>query len=243
MRRARAESSVTWSISIDWMLHPTELADGGDLGHHAGDGRGTGMRTSSMPLGRTAPTRPAARGGHRPPRRAGWFNMETRSSPRQARRANCPQDAAASRRKPPKEPQRSCRRRCRVHSSAEPAAMRVESLNPPAANRMSESLALGVTHGRQACTNGELAAKMRHVADHRHRRDRAVRAAGEITRAPMTGRSAHAGAWSARRAHRFPDRGTRSSTRPWNRLGASALRCRSSRSRHIGMSRERSSAA
>ena len=52
----RAVPRMMWSISMDWMLHPAELGDGGDLGHDAGT-VGHGDAHLQQLLGRRHPGR------------------------------------------------------------------------------------------------------------------------------------------------------------------------------------------
>ena len=128
-----AESSVTWSISIDWMLHPTLLVM--VVTSATTPGRSSmGMRTSSR---RSVHGSHAAGSARRASAASASRLVSVARSPASSASANCPMMPCISR-KPPKSAS-LLSKAIPHHSSGEPAAMRVESLNPPAARRMSES--------------------------------------------------------------------------------------------------------
>ena len=142
-----ALSAVIWSISMDWMLQPTELAM--VVTSATTPVRSSmGMRTSSS---FSVEGTHAAGSARRASAASASSAVMRARSPAASASANEPMMPCTSARPSPSAAALS--KAMPHHSSGEPAAMRVESLKPPAARRMS---ACWSSAWRQAsCTSDE----------------------------------------------------------------------------------------
>ena len=130
-RLSTALSSVTWSISMDWMLQPTELVT--VVTSATTPGRSSmGMRTSSR---RSVEGTQAAGSARRAA--AASANSAVSAARSSASSASANEAMMPCISESPQARASLLSKAMPHHSSGEPAAMRGESLNPPAARRMS----------------------------------------------------------------------------------------------------------